>query len=72
MSAAREMNPSAPAIRPAVSWSWPSVGEICSTDDTCSDTGSEPYFSTLASALASSAVKEPVISALPPMMASLT
>ena len=39
-------------MRPASSWSWPSVGEICSTEDTSSASGSEPYFSTLASVLA--------------------
>ena len=57
-------------MRPARSDVKPNVAETVSASEDSNDSGSEPYFSTLASSRAESAVNRPVICVRPPGMAS--
>ena len=62
---ATRARPTAPAMMPAPSESFPSVAETVSTVCGCSCTGRAPYFRTRARSLASRWVKFPVISPRP-------
>src|SRR3954454_7797169 len=61
----------APAIRPAVSWSPPSVADTSCTSPASNVSGSAPYLRTLARLVASDWVKLPVICAWPPTIGPL-
>src|SRR5215210_9061780 len=60
-----------PAIRPALSWSPPSVADTSCTSPASNVNGSAPYFRTFARSRASCWVKSPSIWALPPVIGPL-